>query len=242
MSEEEKIEKNIIYGRNTILEALNSEAKVNKIWHDANFSPKIIDILELARTKKIPVMQVQKQKLYDLAGTNEHRSIVAELSPIEFIEEKDFLKHDFKKILIAVNVQDPHNLGAIIRSAYAFGIDAVCYTARNSAQLNNTVLTSSAGAALKTNLVRINNVTNFIKTLKDNKYWVYASVVEPESSESLNNIKFDDMSAILVGNEGKGLSDKIVKHCDFTVHIPVRFNSLNVSVATAIICNKIYNN
>lgn len=235
-------EKNIIYGRNSILEALKSEAKVNKIWHDAKLSPKIVDILELARAKKIPVLKVEKQKLFHLSGTNDHRSIVAELSPIEFIDEKNFLEHAFKKILVAVNIQDPHNLGAIIRSAYAFGIDAVCYTTRDSAQLNNTVLTSSAGAALKMPLVRIANATNFIKTLKDNNFWTYAAVVEAESSESLNNIKFDDMSAILVGNEGKGLSDKIVKHCDFKVHIPVRFNSLNVSVATAIICNKIYNN
>lgn len=187
-------------------------------------------------------MKVEKQKLYELSGTQDHRSIVAELSPIEFIDEKDFLKHDFKKVLIAVNVEDPHNLGAIIRSAYAFGIDAVCYTARNSAQLNNTVITSSAGAALKSNLVRISNVTNFINMLKDNKYWIYASVVEPEGSDSLNNVQFDDMSAILVGNEGKGLSDKVVKHCDFKIHIPVKFNSLNVSVATAIICNKVFNN
>lgn len=235
-------EKNIIYGRNSILEALKSESKINKIWHDANLNPKIIEILNLARDKKIPVMKVEKQKLFELSGTHDHRSIVAELSPIEFIDEKDFLKHDFKKVLIAVNVEDPHNLGAIIRSAYAFGIDAVCYTARNSAQLNNTVITSSAGAALKSNLVRISNVTNFINMLKDNKFWIYASVVEPEASENLNNVQFDDMSAILVGNEGKGLSDKVVKHCDFKIHIPVKFNSLNVSVATAIICNKVFNN
>ena len=235
-------ESNIIYGRNSILEALNSDIKINKIWHDAKPNPKIIEIIDLARKKKIPVMKVDKRKLYELTGTDDHRSIVAELSPIKFIDEKDFLDHDFKKVLIAVNIQDPHNLGAIIRSAYAFGIDAVCYTARKSAQLNNTVITSSAGAALKTNLVRINNVTDFINRLNDNKFWIYASVVEPESSENVNTIQFDDRSAVLVGNEGKGLSDKVVKHCDFKIHIPVRFNSLNVSVASAIICNKIYNN
>ena len=127
------------------------------------------------------------------------------------------------------------------RDAYAFDIDAVCYTSRKSAQLNNTVITSSAGAALKTNLVRISNVTNFIERLKDNKFWIYGSVVDPQDSEDLNNIQFDDRSAVLVGNEGKGLSDKVVKHCDFRVHIPVKFNSLNVSVATAIICNRIFN-
>jgi len=234
-------EKNIIYGRNSILEALNSDTKINKIWIDAKLNPKIIEILELAKKKKIPVLKVNKQKLYEITQTQDHRSIAAELSPIKFIEEKDFFIHDFKKILIAVNVQDPHNLGAIIRSAYAFDIDAVCFTARKSAQLNNTVITSSAGAALKTNLVRINNVTDFINKLKDNRFWIYASVVDAQDSSSLNTIKFDDRSAVLVGNEGKGLSSKIVSHCDFKVHIPVKFNSLNVSVATAIICNKIFN-
>lgn len=186
-------------------------------------------------------MKVDKKKLFDLCGSQDHRSIVAELSPIEFIDEKDFAKHDFKKILVAVNISDPHNLGAIIRSAYAFDIDAVCYTSRNSAQINNTVLTSSAGSALKMPLVRISNATNFIKTLKDNNFWVYAAVVDDKSSENLNTIQFDDRSAVLVGNEGKGLSDKVIGHCDFKVYIPVKFNSLNVSVATAIICNKIYN-
>jgi 23S rRNA (guanosine2251-2'-O)-methyltransferase len=234
-------ETNIIYGRNAILEALDSDSKINKIWHDAKPNPKILEIIDLARKKKIPVMKVEKKKLYDLTGTNEHRSIVAELSPVKFIDEKDFFNYDFKKILIAVNIQDPHNLGAIIRSAYAFGIDAVCYTARKSAQVNNTVITSSAGAAFKTDLIRINNTTDFLTRLKDNKFWTYASVVEAEGSENINNIQFDDRSAVLVGNEGKGLSDKVVKHCDFKIHIPVKFNSLNVSVASAIICNKIFN-
>ena len=202
-------------------------------------NPKLKEIETLARSKKIPVLRSPRQELDRLAEGEDHRSVVAEISPVK-IHDEDFLyeknnKEKFKKIIVAVNIEDPHNLGAILRSAMAFGVDALIFTARKSTQITSTVISSSAGAALKIPLVRIGNTTDSILRLKEHGYWIYGTCVDQDNSSSLDKIEFHEKSVVLVGNEGKGLSDKVLKHCDYSVYIPVEFNSLNVSVATGIV-------
>ena len=228
---------NLVFGKNAVQECLDADVSVNKLWVLANSNnPKQIELEKAARQQKIPVMQVDRKELDRISGGAVHKSIIAQISPIKFLDE-DFLIDNEKvnKILIAVNIEDPHNLGAISRSVRAFGIDALVITSRNSSPINETVISSSAGAILKTNIVRAGNITNLIKKLKDSGFWVYGSHLDKDKSTEINKIDFDDKSVLLVGNEGKGLSDKLVKHCDFIVHIPVKFESLNVSVATGIL-------
>ena len=230
---------NKVFGKNAVIECLNSDVSVNKIWLLDVHNPKLKEIETLARNKKIPVLRSPRQELERLAEGEDHRSVVAEICPVK-IHEEDFLfeknnQEKFKKIILAVNIEDPHNLGAILRSAMAFGVDALIFTARKSTQITSTVISSSAGAALKIPLVRIGNTTDSILRLKEHGYWIYGTCVDQDNSSSLNKVKFHEKSVVLVGNEGKGLSDKVLKHCDYSVHIPVDFNSLNVSVATGIV-------
>jgi 23S rRNA (guanosine2251-2'-O)-methyltransferase len=222
-----------------VIECLNSDVSVNKIWLLNVHNPKLKEIETLARNKKIPVLRSPRQELERLAEGEDHRSVVAEICPVK-IHEEDFLyeknnQEKFKKIILAVNIEDPHNLGAILRSAMAFGVDALVFTARKSTQITSTVISSSAGAALKIPLVRIGNTTDSVLRLKEHGYWIYGTCVDQDNSSALNKVKFHEKSVVLVGNEGKGLSDKVLKHCDYSVYIPVDFNSLNVSVATGIV-------
>jgi 23S rRNA (guanosine2251-2'-O)-methyltransferase len=230
---------NKVFGKNAVIECLNSDISVNKIWLLNVHNPKLKEIETLARNKKIPVIRSPRQELERLAQGEDHRSVVAEICPVKIYDE-DFLyqknnQEKFKKIIIAVNIEDPHNLGAILRSAMAFGVDALIFTARKSTQITSTVISSSAGAALKIPLVRIGNTTDSVLRLKEHGYWIYGTCVDQDKTTSLNKISFHDRSVVLVGNEGKGLSDKVLKHCDYSVYIPVEFNSLNVSVATGIV-------
>lgn len=229
-----------IFGKNAVLECLNSELSVNKIWMSNHSHPRLKEIEEKARSKKIPVIKLDKKDLDRMANGAEHRSVIAEIAPITIHDESFLNQEKIQKILIPVNIEDPHNLGAIIRTAYAFNVDAIVITKHKGSPVNETVISTSAGAALRLPIVRITNVVTCIEKLKKNGFWVYGSNVSKDKSQDLYTLDFDKKSVILMGNEGSGLSDNILKHCDFQVHIPIAFESLNVSVATGIILSRVY--
>lgn len=230
-----------VYGKNSVYECLDSGVSILKIWLQKSQNPKLKEIELKARAAKIPVFKVDNKDLDKIAAKNEHRGAIALISPIKIESEDYLLNDDIEKILIAANIEDPQNLGAMIRSAYSFGIDAFVISNRNSSPITSTVISSSAGACLKQKIIRIGNITTCIEKLKKNGFWIYGTNVKSENSEDLNNVKFDRKSVILMGNEGKGLAEKLMKHCDFLVHIPQKFESLNVSVATGIILNRLAN-
>lgn len=234
-----------IFGKNSVAECLESGVSVQKIWMQKSNNPRLKEIEMKARSEKIPVYKVDNIELDRIASKEDHRGAIALISPIKIEDESYLLKEEVKTVLIAANIEDPHNLGAMIRSAYGFGVDAFVISNRNSAPITSTVISSSAGACLKQKIVRIGNITECIEKLKKNRFWVYGTNVRSEEegkmrTEDLNKLKFDEKSVILMGNEGKGLSEKLLKHCDFLVHIPMKFESLNVSVATGIILNRVY--
>ncbi len=224
-----------IFGKNSVLELLKTDVAVNKIWLQDIHNPRLKEIERLARAKKIPVLKLKKEDLNKLAEGHEHRSVIAETCPIEILEEDFLYKNDLKKILIAANIEDTYNIGAIVRTACAFGIDALVVTSRKSAPINDTVVKTSAGSIFNVNIVRIANLSLTIKRLKEKGFWIYGTNVKQEGSEALDKIEFDEKSVLIVGNEGKGLSSKKMEHCDFIVHIPVKFESLNVSVASSVL-------
>lgn len=141
--------------------------------------------------------------------------------------------------MLLVDVQDTQNLGAIIRSTYAFGFDALVISDKKSAPLNQQAIAASAGAALKLPIVRIGNISQCVEKLKKQGFWLYGTDVS-EEAQDYNQVKFDQKTVLVMGSEGKGLRDNIKKKCDFLIHIPIKFNSLNVSVATGVIASKIY--
>lgn len=229
-----------IYGKNAVLEALDSDASINKVWIANNPNPRLKEIEKKARAKKIPVLKLGKKDLDRIAGDQDHRSAIAEIAAIRLLDEDYLYENELKRILIPVNIEDPHNLGAIIRSALAFGVDAIVLGKHKGCPVNETVVKVSSGAANKLTIVRAGNIVNCLKKLKEQGFWVYGSHLDKNKSQDLYSLDFDKKSVILVGNEAKGLSDNIVKNCDFTIHIPIEFESLNVSVATGIILSRCY--
>lgn len=233
-------EKQRILGKNAVNEALDSELSINKVWLADSPHPKLKEIEKKARAKNIPVLKLSKKDLDRIANGQDHRSAIAEIAAIKILDEDYLYSNKLSRILIPVNIEDPHNLGAIIRSAVAFGVDALVLTKHKGCPVNETVLKVSAGAAAKLPIVRVGNLVNCLKKLKEQGFWTYGSHLDKNRATNLYDTKFDTKSVILVGNEGKGLSDNIAKHCDFIIHIPIAFESLNVSVATGIILSRCY--
>ncbi len=235
-----KQEQQKIFGKNAVLECLSSDVSVNKVWISKQPNPRLKEIEDKARAKKIPVVKVDKQDLDRIADGEDHRSVIAEIAPVT-LHEEDFLESsELKRVLIPVNIEDPHNLGAMIRTAYAFNVDALVLPKHKGSPVNQTVISTSAGAAFKLPIVRVTNVATCIEKLKKNGFWIYGTNVSKDKSQNLYEVDFAEKSVIVMGNEGKGLSDNMLKHCDFQIHIPLSFESLNVSVATGIILSKLY--
>lgn len=230
-----------VYGKNSVLEALECSNQVSKIWilESALKDQRLKDIEQIARKNKVPVYKVQREKIDRLCEGEKNKPIVAEIAPIKFYEESYLNKEQVKKILIAANIEDPHNLGAIIRTSYAFGCDALVIPSRKSSPITDTVISSSAGSAFKLPLVRVGNLTNCMEKLKKNGFWVYGTDCSEVNVQDYREVKFDEKSVIVLGNEAKGLSDKLKSHCDFLLKIPVKFDSLNVSVATGVILSRL---
>ena len=147
-------------------------------------------------------------------------------------------KKDAELLVLLANIEDPHNVGAIMRSCHAFGVDGVLMPGRKTSPITNTVVSSSAGAALKQKTYRISNISTTIKRLKDAGYWIYGTNVRSDKTENYSQTKFDRKTVLIIGNEGKGVPSKVLEHCDFSLHIPCEFESLNVSVATGVILSK----
>ena len=181
-------------------------------------------------------------KFFDKFGDINHQNVVVELKDKK-VKVKDldsFLNStkDKKQLLVLMldSIHDPHNFGAILRSADAFGVDAVIYKKNGQVGLTDTVAKTSLGAINNLNLIEVVNLSQTIETLKKNKFWVYASTLEDDSKD-IRELDYDARSVIIVGNEENGISPLVIKNSDFKVKIPMYGNmkSLNVSVATGIL-------
>ena len=164
--------------------------------------------------------------------------MVAYVSPVEYIELDDFLakEKEYKKVVILDGVEDPHNVGSIIRTCVCAGYDAIILPKHRASLINATVEKSSAGAVNHIDIICVNSIQNVITTLKNNNFWIIASVMS--DADNYYDIDYTDMNfAIIMGGENSGISSTCVKKSDFRVRIPMYndFNSLNVANAAAII-------
>ena len=237
---------NIIFGFHTVEAYLTSSTDaVLKVYiNNTRKDKRINNTINLCKQHNLTIEYVDHKKLDSLSQDGNHQGVVAEVTtatkPI-FSSIKELLKELPNKedsIIIALDgITDPHNLGAIIRSAECFGVDAIILPKDNSANANNsTVEKTSCGA---TKLIPILNVTNLnqaLDTLKENEYWVIGTSLA-DSSKSLFEFEFKGKMAIVMGNEEKGIRRLIQENCDFLVNIPMsgQTQSLNVSVATGVI-------
>ena len=230
-----------VEGRNSVLELLDSDRDINKIFIERGEKHGSINkIIVKAREKKVVIVEVDRQKLNKMAQTENHQGVIAIVPPFNYCEVKDILDEAYRKnekpfILILDGIEDPHNLGAIIRTAETAGVHGIIIPKRRACNVNSTVYKVASGAVEHMKIARVNNLNDEIKYLKENDVWVYGTAVEASKYYYEENLT--GAIAIVIGNEGKGISDKVKKNCDFLVKIPMKgkVTSLNASVSTGII-------
>lgn len=238
-----------IYGRNAVTEALTKHAgRINKILISKGVTndSKINEIIDLAKQNGIVFQFVPRERFSNFADSP-HQGVVAMVSPVAYTDFYEFLetkKEGFSKVVILDGVEDPHNVGAIIRTAACAGFDAVIIPSRRNAQVNATVEKTSAGAINHIPVIQVNSLGTVIDKLKDNDYWIIAA--DAHGKDNYFDIDYTDMNfAILMGGEETGVSKNNMKKSDFIVKIPMlrNFNSLNVSnAACAIIYESVRQN
>ncbi len=229
-----------IYGRHALMEALSAKPSViRKVFLAPDM--KDADLRNLLAKYEIPVATLTGGQGRDLVGKDAvHQGVIATMDPSallisldEFLEKIDMRKNPALALL--GEVQDPHNVGAIIRSAAAFGLSGVLIPEHNQAQITGTVVKTSAGMAFRLPLVSIGNVNSTIATLKQKGFWVYG--LSMEGSVPLGGESFSAPSVFIVGNEGSGIREKTLEACDVTLSIPMheRTESLNAAVSAAVV-------
>lgn len=230
-----------IYGKNSVLEALKSERSINKIMVVKNLDEKFLgEVKRLAKVNGVIISSTDKIALDKMAEGVNHQGIMAEVPPFEYAEVSDILdlareRGEDPLVIILAEVTDPHNLGAVIRTAECAGVHGVIIPKRRAAAVTDVVAKVAAGAAEHMKVARVNNLTNEIKSLKEQGFWVAGADMAGVDNLWKSNLK--GAMAIVMGSEGEGIPRLVKEQCDFTVQIPMRgeINSLNVSASAAII-------
>ena len=228
-----------IEGRNAVLEAFRSGKPVDKLYVlDGCQDGAVRSIIREARKHDTILNFVEKDRLNQLSETGKHQGVIASVAAYEYAEVEDMLKLAEEKgedpfLIILDNIEDPHNLGAIIRTAEAAGAHGVIIPKRRSASLNATVFKTSAGAASWLPVARVSNLAATIDMLKENGVWIYGTDGE---GQSYTEVKLTGPIGLIVGSEGFGMGRLIKDKCDFLLSLPMagKVNSLNASVAAGI--------
>ncbi len=235
-----KTRANLIYGRIPVKSSIEAN-KVKKLLVQKGFSEQ--SLLKLAKDKNVLIEYVEPSVLASLSKNGNHQGVIAEVEEYKYSTLEDILKGCQGKkqplILILDEVEDPHNLGAIIRSCDAFGVDGIILKNRNQVQINMTVVKVSTGAIDHVKICQVSNISNAIKVLKDSGFWIYSS--DGSAKDDYDKVKYGGPTALIVGSEGNGISRLVLENSDFIIKIPMlgHVNSLNVSVATGILLSNI---
>lgn len=219
-----------IYGRKPVLETIDAGVAINKAYIIDQKTPIVGKIIDKLTRAKVEIKFVDKNFFKDVEGN--HQGVMIEVESFKYGSLDDL--QDSEKLILLDKIEDPHNLGAIIRSAESFGFDGVIIPERRSAKVTPTVYKTSAGAINNIKIVMVKNLNRTMEELKDQGFWIYGLAGEAESSIDQTDLK--GKVALVVGNEGDGLSRMVREHCDVLVKIPMQglVNSLNASVASAI--------
>ena len=217
-----------VFGKNSLKEALNNPKKIKKVYLSDNFKDK--DILKIIKDNNIRYESISS---YDLDKMdNKNQGVMTVIDDFEYTNLDDILNDNI--IVMLDHLEDPHNFGAIIRTVEASGIKSIIIPKDRSVDVSPTVMKTSAGALNHINIVRVVNLNNTIKTLKDNGYFIYGADM---SGTNYKKVNYSDKVVLVIGNEGHGLSNIVRKSCDEIVSLPMNgnINSLNASVAAGIL-------
>jgi len=234
-----------IIGRNSVLEALKSGRAINKIMvAKGERQGSIREIIGLARENKLVVQEVEISKLDSMTKGQKHQGVLATVPPVAYAEMEDILakateSEEAPFIVLLDELEDPHNLGAILRTADAAGVHGVLIPKRRSCPLSGTVAKTSAGAVEYVPVARIGNVSQTLEELKKAGMWVVGADMDGE--KNYYEADLTGPIVVVVGSEGKGMGRLTKEHCDFVVRIPMlgKINSLNASVACSLLLYEI---
>ena len=236
-----------VEGRNSVLELLKSDRDINKLYiQKGEKHGSIHEIIKLAKEKKIVIVEEEKNKLEQMSQTHKHQGVIALVPPYDYCDVEDIIEYAKTKkeepfIVILDGIEDPHNLGSIIRTAECTGVHGIIIPKRRSATVNSTVNKASAGSVQYMKIARVNNLNDTIKYLKEHDIWIYGTDVKAD--KYYNEEKYAKGVAIVIGNEGHGISRLVKENCDILIKIPMwgKINSLNASVSAGIVMYEIAN-
>lgn len=231
----------VLVGRNAVTEALKAGRGINKILlANGDREGYITEIAALAKERGIVVQYVERAKIEALAGGHRHQGVLAYVAPVPYAELDDILKAAEEKgeapfLVLLDELEDPHNLGALLRTADATGVHGILIPKRRSVSLNATVAKTSAGAVEYVPVARIGNIAQTLKKLKEKGFWVAGADMDGE--KAYYEADLTGPLVLVVGSEGRGMSRLTKEACDFIVSMPMvgRINSLNASVAGSIL-------
>ena len=234
------LDENTVIGRNAVYELLQSGRSVDKLFvAKGDRDGSIVKIVAMALDRRIPVVETDRKKLDLMAFSTRHQGVIARAAEREYASLDDVIAYAEERgeepiIAILDGVEDPHNLGAIIRSAECCGIHGIVIPKRRSVGLTSVVGKASAGALEHMRIVKVPNLSETARDLKERGFWLYAADMDGTSYEKTD---FSGKAAIVLGSEGFGISRLLSENCDFTVSIPLygRVNSMNVSAAAAVL-------
>ena len=231
----------VLVGRNAVTEALKSGRGINKLWiASGDREGSVSEIAALAKERGIVMQYVERAKIESFAGGHRHQGVLAYVAPVPYAELDDILKAAEAKgeapfLVLLDELEDPHNLGALLRTADATGVHGILIPKRRSVSLNATVAKTSAGAVEYVPVARIGNIAQTLKKLKEKGFWVAGADMDGE--KAYYEADLTGPLVLVVGSEGRGMSRLTKEACDFIVSMPMvgRINSLNASVAGSIL-------
>ena len=235
--------KQYIYGKNTILEALKGEKRVYTVYIQNNFKDN--KIIEFCKRKNVPCRRIDKSEFIKRVGNVVHQGIIAEVEGYRYYSLDEIITaipEDKQPLLLMLDgLEDPHNLGAILRTCDAIGVDGVIIGKKRSVGLNATVAKVSTGAIDHVKVAQVTNLSRTLEELKKRSFWVVGC--ELNQSQDYRAIDYNMPLVVVIGSEGFGISRLVKEKCDFNVVLPMvgHVTSLNASVATAVILYQVYN-
>ena len=240
IQQSEQEDKGLVFGRNAVAELIKSDRTVDKIYiQSGQRDGSAVKIVAEARKYGIPVVEASKKKLDEMADGVTHQGIAAAASAVEYIEIDEIIEIAKNKgekpfIVICDSINDPHNLGAIIRTADAAGVHGIIIPKRGGAGITATVVKASAGAVSHMAFAKVSNIVATIEELKKKGLWIYALEA---GGKTYYKEKFDSPAVFVLGSEGEGVSRLIKERSDFILSIPMygKVTSLNVSAAAAVV-------
>lgn len=241
MQEQEKEYQDQIEGRNAVIELLESGRDINKIFvQKGEKYGSIHKVLAMAKQKKILVSEIDKNKMNQMAQTENHQGVIAIVPPYAYVTVEDILEEARTRqeepfIVILDSIEDVHNLGSIIRTAETAGVHGIIIPKRRAASVNSVVAKVSAGAIEYMKIARVNNLNETIKNLKEQGLWICGTDMNTKVEHDKQD--YTGPIAIIIGSEGFGMSRLVKENCDFLVKIPMKgkITSLNASVSAGIV-------